>query len=98
MEAELPVLQRLKRNGDIQKILVYRFVSGVWKEPREIGEDSFDVPIYRRRWHPMDSFESKKICPSRDDTSRMGRVAKRAAKKYLFLAESQENILNILKA
>lgn len=60
MEAELPVLQRLKRNGDIQKILVYRFVSGVWKEPREIGEDSFDVPIYRRRWHPMDSFESKK--------------------------------------
>lgn len=60
MEAELPVLQRLKRNGDIQKILVYRFVSEDWKEPREIGEDSFDVPIYRRQWHPMDSFESKK--------------------------------------
>ncbi|ALH06773.1 hypothetical protein PMV_075 [Port-miou virus] len=59
MEAELPVLQRLKRSGKIQKILVSRFVSGDWEEPQEIGEDSFDIPIYRRQWHPMDSFETK---------------------------------------
>ncbi|AMQ10562.1 hypothetical protein [Brazilian marseillevirus] len=58
MEAELPVLQRLKQRGKIQKILVSRFVTGIWKEPQEMNGE-FDIPVWRRDWHPMDGEETK---------------------------------------
>lgn len=59
MEAELPVLQRLKRTRKIQNILVYRLVLGAWQEPQEIADKIFDVPVWRRKWHPMDDKETK---------------------------------------
>ncbi|AHC55133.1 hypothetical protein D1R32_gp416 [Tunisvirus fontaine2] len=58
MEAELPVLQRLKRRGKISGIFVSRFTSG-WTEPQELNE-SFDIPVWRRNWHPMDGEQTKK--------------------------------------
>jgi hypothetical protein len=58
-KAELPVLQDLLHREMIEDIILHVCDNGIWARTISIKNDTINLPLWRRNWHPLDGEHTK---------------------------------------